>query len=488
MGNHGMDERGMYIPRGIYTPTGRFGRLFPTLESRLPTGLEEAKKFGMPGGIMDAMEGKEPEHESTTMTAGFTFLAQFLDHDITLDATSSLERQTDPAALQNFRTPAFDLDNIYGDGPVADPHLYDQSLEAAGITLLEGGFDLARNSQGTALIGDPRNDENLLLAQLDLAFIHFHNAIVNGLKMQTITDVFGQKLVPPAPTPPTGMDSVRIQPSFTDTLFFKAQQLARWHYQWIIVHEFLPLICMKEVLDDIQQNGRRIYVDVQTGTPGHEPFIPVEFSVAAYRFGHATLRSRYKVNDMFTATLFPQNPAAPKVPRTDLRGGPVTKEDTVKWSNFFRLDPANPPQFAKRIEALLSTTLLDLPDGVIPHDVPLDLRSLATRNLLRSESLELPSGQDVARELGEVALTDAQLGTTGPTYLWYYLLKEAEIQTQGARLGRVGSRIVAEVFFGLLDADSLSYRSVYPIWKPTLPSKVAGDFQITDLLKFAGAI
>lgn len=503
---HGMDERGIYVPRGVYTPKGRFGRLFPTLESRLPTGLPVAEQFGLAKGLMDAGL-EDPAHDSKTMAAGFTFFAQFLDHDITFDPTSSLERQTDPIALSNFRTPSFDLDNLYGSGPTASLHLYSQQpidgdRRLAGIKLLENGHDLARNSDvdgSTALIGDPRNDENMLLSQLQLAFIKFHNAVVDGLRHQTITDVFGSKLLaapadPPLPVP----DPMRLAPSYSDTLFFKAQQLVRWHCQWIIVHEFLPLVCAEEILEDIEEHGPKIYSGYYAGGEDvdEEPFIPVEFSVAAYRFGHATIRSEYKVNDTFTASLFPTDPGAPPhKPRTDLRGGPVAPENAVKWSNFFFTDAAHLPQFAKRIEPRLNTLLLDLPDGIVPHGIPASLRSLAVRNLLRSESLELPSGQDVARKLGEVPLTDEQLGLTdkkfgtpGSTYLWYYILREAELQTGGATLGRVGSRIVAEVFLGLLDGDSLSYRSAYPIWKPTLPSSTPGDFKIADLLSFAGVL
>jgi hypothetical protein len=72
------------------------------------------------------------------------------------------------------------------------------------------------------------------------------------------------------------------------------------------------------------------------------------------------------------------------------------------------------------------------------------------------------------------------------TPLWYYILKEAEIQGQGLRLGQVGSRIIAEVFIGLLEGDSNSYLTRNPDWKPSLPSAIPGTFTMADLLKFVG--
>lgn len=202
----------------------------------------------------------------------------------------------------------------------------------------------------------------------------------------------------------------------------------------------------------------------------------------------------------------PTNPAAPAptlTMRTDLRSGPVGPAYQIDWARFFNRDPAHPPQKAKRIEPLLNTLLLDLPNGVIPANVTVPLRSLATRNLLRSEALEVPSGQDVARVLGANVLKAADLrtiaqnaGSTKPLplsdeqlndcYLWYYLLAEAYRDSKGDRLGEAGARMVAEVFIGVIDADGMTYRNMFPKWTPTLPSAQPGTFKIADLLNLAG--
>jgi hypothetical protein len=299
--------------------------------------------------------------DSPAIAAGFTFLAQFIDHDLDFDPTSSLERQSDPAAISNFRTPAFDLDNIYGAGPSASPHIYDNT--SPGTKLLVGSHDLVRSAQGTALIGDPRNDENMLVSQLQFAFLKCHNAIVDGLVAGTFNDVFGA----PAKTNTATED-------LENTVFRAAQQLFRWHYQWMIVHEFLPLMCGSDIVGDVLRHGPRFFRPARE----HEPFIPVEFAVAAYRFGHATIRSRYAINNTHTLNLFPTNPGAPTTPRTDLRGGPVDPAFAVDFSKFFDRNPASPAQRAKRIEPQINTLLLDLPNSVLPAFVAVPQRSLAT--------------------------------------------------------------------------------------------------------------
>lgn len=463
--------------------------MFPALPARPPTGLPMAEQFGLPGGLMDGGE-TTPDQENPVLPAGFTFLGQFIDHDITFDQTTVLGQDTDPVKVTDFRPPRLDLSNLYGTGPVPQPYLYDPDSNQTKLATSADAVDVARTSSGTALVADPRNDENLLLSQLHLAFIKFHNEIVELLAAGKITDVFGETLpAKPQDEPPTEQPGVPLSKlldvtSYYDTLFAKAQQLVRWHFQWIIVHEYLPAIADGEMVGKIERNGTEFF------QPGSRPFMPVEFSVAGFRaVGHPSVRSSYQVNPHFAAKIFPDDPDAKTTPRTDLRGGPVDAAHAVDFSLFFPTSIGQEPQRAKKINAKLNTQLLDLPVSAVPgsHKGALarPVASLAVRNLLRSESLELPSGQDVARKVGEVPLTDEQLGTTGPVYLWYYLLKEAEAFGRSEVLGPVGTRIVAETLIGLIDADPGSYRSAFPAWRPTLTSG-SGSFGIVDMLRVAG--
>ncbi len=485
---HGFEVRGLDVPRGVNPPTGRFGRLFPTLDPRPPTGLAMAEEFGLPGGLMDGGETTDGQ-DSPTLDAGFTFFGQFIDHNITFDITGQLGRQIDPAAVTNFRPPMLDLDHLYGSGPFASPLLYDTKSHNTKLVLSPDGADFGRTSAGVPLIGDPRNDENLLLNQIHLSFIKFHNRVVDALMAGEITDVFGNPF-PPAPdaTPPpanASIDQLLAVRTYYDDLFDKAQQIVRWHFQWIIVHEYLPLVVGQDSVDRVDRDGLQFYA------PDGHPFIPVEFAVAAFRFMHPTIRSEYTINDRHTLPLFPLNftdPLPPADHRTDLRGGPVAPQFAVDFTHFFAINDNRTPQRARRIEASLNRRLLDLPAITdVPVEIARQLRSLVVRNLLRSEAQELPSAQDIARKIGQVPLSDAELGTTGPIYLWYYILREADVQHNGGRLGAVGALIVTEVLLGLLDADPISYRSTYPIWTPTLANS-EGRFGIAELLRFAGVV
>ncbi|MCT2591490.1 heme peroxidase family protein [Streptomyces sp. N2-109] len=484
---HGSSSRALRSPDGT---SGSFGRMFPHLPGRQPTGLEAAKAFGLPGGKMDG-GGTTADQENPELPSGFTYFGQFIDHDLTLDVMSQLGQSNEPGNLTDFRTPRLDMDNMYGSGPTVNPHLYDPDSHETKLALSPDGADLARTSEDVALIGDPRNDENMLLAQFHLALIKFHNNVVDELRGGRITDAFGQRLAPQPPDePPTEQPGVPLAQlldveNYYNTVFSEAQRLVRWHYQWLVVHEFLMRVADQQVVQDVEKNGPQFF------TPGSAPFIPVEFAAAAYRFGHPTVRSAYRVNDDFVGKIFPDNPDAPAVPRQDLRGGPVLPEHAVDWSHFFPVVPGKEHQFARRILASLNTQLLDLPVSAVPGAkegaLARPVASLVVRNLLRSEALALPSGQDVARKVGEAVLTDEELETTGPVYLWYYILKEAEVRSGGLHLGPVGSRIVAEVLIGLMDADPSSYRFAHPAWRPTLADRY-GRFTVSDLLRFAGAV
>jgi hypothetical protein len=458
----GMEIRGSNPPRSTYYNRGQFGRLFPGLAPfarDTPQVREALGELGRKGGVMEAssVPGQDPVNPAG-LSAGFTFLGQFLDHDLTFDPTSSLERQNDPEAVSNFRTPVLELDNLYGSGPRASPHLYD--LNKPGKFLIDeaASRDLPRNSQLRALIGDPRNDENVIVSQLHLAFLKFHNAVIDSIKGKV----------------PDGES------------FDEAQRIVRWHYQWMVVHEYLPHIVGESLVKDVMRSHRedRCY------RWRNEPYIPVEFAVAAFRFGHSQVKPGYAVNGGFGAPIF--NASLPdSADPEDLRGGKRAPRRFVEWKRFFRPESAD-LQISQRIDTKLAAPLFTLPFGApgLPSANP---ASLAQRNLLRGLVFGLPSGQEMARALRIKPLKSDDLADVSHPELrrstppWFYMLREAEKCEQGKRLGPVGGRIVAEVFLGVLEGDRHSYLRADPDWKPFL-GKTEGEFYIGDLLKVAGVV
>ena len=443
-----------------------------------------------------------PLAENADIPSGYTYLGQFIDHDITFDPVSSLQRQNDPDSLHDFRTPRFDLDSVYGSGPSDQPYLYVQSNGVTKFRLGEDvgvvpdevsgkGPDLPRtesrqNADGTenffgrALIGDPRNDENVLISQLHLTMLQFHNHV---------TDVVAQT------TPFTG-----------DNLFKEAQRLVRWHYQWIVVNDFLPKVVGQDVVDDIL---RRESYAVGGGQavelvrprflfyhPDREPYIPVEFSVAAYRFGHSMIRPSYHINT-FVRGANNGDPIpifGPELPPDELKNlngfRRLPPQWAVEWEFLFKFPgSAVQPLPSMAIDAHLSDPLASLPAAVASDPPP----SLAERNLLRGLRLSLPSGTSVSRAMGIGPMTPEELGISDLSGdlqlhppLWYYILKESEVRAQGKRLGAVGGRIVAEVLVGLLAGDPLSYLRVEPNFRPIKPmARDDGSFDMAQLIRFA---
>ena len=494
-------------------PDDAFSRMFPGLPPFAPPtddAREQAKKLGAKGSILDAGDNLTDPILSITdptfspnnpnnpnMTAGVTFFGQFLDHDLTLALKAPLLEQTDPRRTTNFRTAEFDLDSVYGNGPTGSSELYDTSsgdikfkveaIPGSEAVSRKGAkrFDLPRDpSNNNAIIADSRNDENVILSQFHLAMLKFHNAVIDRLRAD------------PANTSRSAQD-----------IFKEAQQQVRWHYQWIVLNEFLPLTIGQDRVEEILHNGPRFYKvtdrmqDSVFRSPRREPLIPVEFAVAAYRFGHSQIRPSYRVNfgasdgNEFFAFVFSESADQEGADPNDLRGGKRAPRRFVDWQTFFKFDDVNfRPN--KKIDSKLSTPLMLLPGAVVPAPgMPNDgVQSLASRNLMRHVNFGIPSGQAIARVMGVPVLTPGQLSELAPfgmdqsTPLWYYILKEAEVLESGLRMGPVGSRIVGEVFIGLLKADKDSYLTVNKNWTPTLPSAKAGDFEITDLLTFAGVV
>ncbi len=483
-----------------------FSRLFdlPSFAEPTPAVQAALNELGAPGGLMDAAdrlsEGPvrlitNPElspnnRDNPALTAGITFLGQFLDHDVTFDATSRLAEATDPEDIENERTPAFDLDSVYGGGPTGSPHLYEAG-DRAKFRVESGGVfeDLPRTPDGQALIADPRNDENLMLAGLQVAFLRFHNHVVDWLRDsgadRRLGDTRSERRG--GREAPEGGDEAR------HNVFAEARRLVTWHYQWVILHEFLPQIVGAGVVNDVMRRGRRVYVP----RPGRQA-IPVEFQGAAYRFGHSMVRPSYRANlagdggAPFFGFVF--DPAGEgQADPVDLRGGARAPRRFIGWQTFFDFGGLQSQHVrpSKTIDTHISTPLFNLPLSTIASgDRP---TSLPQRNLLRHLTWSLPSGQAIAQSMRITPLSPQQLaelsslgvGFERNTPLWYYVLKEAELAGGGALAG-VGARIVAEVFVGLLELDRRSYLASARTWRPTLPSATRGTFRMTDLLTLAG--
>jgi hypothetical protein len=477
-GAHGAHAAGR--GHGVINTTS-FTRLFPELPpfSNQSPKIENAlRAMGEPGGLLDAKDLlsagpvaliTDPalsanNRNNPTHTAGTTFFGQFVDHDITFDVGSRLGQPTDPHEAVNGRTSALDLDSVYGSGPVGSPHLYDP-VDRTKLKVESGGLfeDLPRAADLSAFLGDPRNDEHVIIAGMHCAFLLFHNRAVDALRLDGHAEA---------------------------DVFAAARRATTWHYQWLILHEFLPLIVGQALVDDVLANGRRFYKPALG-----QALIPVEFQAASYRFGHSMVRPSYRANlagdngSAFFGLIF--DPAAQgQADPVDLRGGARARRRFIGWQTFFDFgDGEVKPN--KRIDTKLSTPLFDLPLGAIAsHDPP---TALPQRTLLRHLTWKLPSGQRVAQAMGVPVLSGedvAELKGFGvrfesSTPLFYYVLKEAELIEQGLRLGPVGGRIVAEVLIGLLQSDPASFLAAQPGWQPTLQNPGSG-FRMVDFLRFAG--
>jgi hypothetical protein len=469
-----------------------FGRMFPNLPpfAQASPALQEAmRELGRPGGIMDAAdplaEGPirlitNPElspnnRDNPFHTAGTTFFGQFIDHDFTFDLSSTLGVPTPPETTRNVRNPTLNLDSVYGGGPSANPELYDTN-DRAKFRIESGGLfeDVPRRADGVAIIADPRNDENLMISGLQAAFLKFHNRVVDFVRANG--------------TPPANV-------------FNEARRLVTWHYQWIIVNEFLPQIITFGIVQDILAHGRKSY-----RPPAGQQFMPVEFQTGVYRFGHSMVRPSYRANlagdpggspssgaPAFFGFIF--DPAGEgQADPVDLRGGARARRRFIGWQTFFNFGGSFTTAVRpnKRIDTHISTPLFHLPLGAIASGDP--PTSLPERNLLRHITWSLPSGQALAGVMAQPPLgpevfpelRQFNLGLERNTPLWFYILREAEIINDGIALGGVGARLVGEVFIGLLQLDPTSYLSVNPNFRPTLPSRTAGEFGMVDLLTFAG--
>jgi hypothetical protein len=498
---------------------GRFTRLFDSKEAA-PARFEEADLVALAGAMTAPLddpptpEDQVDAEENPAIQSAYTYLGQFIDHDLTFDPTSHLrEFVTDVKDLVDFRTPRFDLDNVYGRGPDDQPYLF----QSDGIHLQlgrplsgnpndVGATDLARGPNGRALIGDPRNDENRIVAQLQATMLRFHN---------------------------------RVADSMPDASFAEVRQQVRWHYQWVVVNDFLPTIINHATVTSvfphlassksIGKDGPRLRIaDFAHGLK----LMPVEFSVAAYRFGHSMIRPIYRLNE----TIPRKGIFSTSADATGDLGGfrPIPDGWGIDWQFFIDLDHGAPfghsttdldhtiirkPQQAYKIDTSLVNPLGALPASVVSTPPA----ALAARNLLRSNDFELPSGQTVAKLLTARGVpdaaplpdekifigkatdgdkdsrrspTDISRSFAGNLPLWAYVLSEAQVTSWDAsnqslkdsvpiKLGPVGGRIVAEVFAALLRGDPTSYLNVNADFTPKAEFTHKGNFGLAELINVA---
>ncbi|MET0693451.1 MAG: peroxidase family protein [Propionibacteriaceae bacterium] len=494
-----------------------FGRMFADLPPFAdPTDRVRAAllEVGRQGGIMDARDdlsagpralildpavnGNPTENDpygsnpdNPTMTAGSTFVGQFIDHDITFDQTSRLGVRQNPSTSPNTRTALLDLDSVFGGGPARHPQLYqpnDDGTVGPRLRIGSGGVheDVPRVASAdgsyTALLADPRNDENLLVAGLLCAHLLFYNRILDELD-----DLDARRLdVFPAVRGAHRAGAHRLGKAEDHLRYLVARQITVWHYQWLLVHEHLPQVVGQAMVDAVLARPR-----FYRPTPGHA-FLPIEFGGAAYRFGHSMVRPSYRANfssgtgdssdpakDPFFALVFDPDEPDFSEPvthdRDDLLGGFPAPRRYVGWQTFFDAGDGNVKP-NKRIDPTISSVLFTLPrTAIAPHTQHAPL-VLPQRNLLRQLTWGLPSGQSLARRMGTPVLEQSELSDiravhapfSRSTPLWYYVLAEARSAAQGLHLGPVGGRIVAETLIGLLRADPTSYLSAAPGFEPFL--------------------
>ena len=479
---------------------GRFARMF----MKGPMPPDDAKLNALGVTMFRAADDAADSGDDSPIPAGYTYLAQFIDHDLTFDPISSLKRKNDVEDLIDFRSPRFDLDSLYGTGPEDNPYLYAPDDKARLRLMLLGRVlgthpdgppkdktprDVPRTTPpdvtittpiwsppgGRAIVGDPRNDENVIIAQLHALFLRFHNRIAKEMPDAPIEDV---------------------------------RNLVRWHYQWVVLRDFLPRVIDPDIYNSILPHVAA-KTDPATDPPrtpnyklkeGQGPYVPVEFSDAAFRFGHSMVRGAYTLNSGGPGVGGPF-----PIMGTDLRNtlvGLRAFQDTwvIDWSFFFEgvKGDATRPQRALKIGTYLAEPLAHLPQGVITGTQV----SLAQRDLIRGAKMQLPSGQEIAVKLNENlaadekfrVLTDDELfsGTraalkkdfAGNAPLWYYVLAEAEILGRDGKLGPVGSRLVMETMVGLMKADPTSILNSQSKFQPRYLNP-AGKFGMTELITVA---
>ena len=459
---HGYEMRGLaYLPVSQQFE-GRFGRMF-RLSPFVPSDARIAEIAAL---MTENATGPTPELDNPTIPAGYTYLGQFIDHDLTFDTASSLDRANDPDALTNFRSPRFDLDCVYGRGPTDDPFLYDRD---------SGGEQAARRpARRRGRPAPQRRRRPRCSATRATTRTRSSASSSSPCSSSTTRSSTWSR--------PTRRCAGAARPGSRPPSGSSAGTTSGWS-------------CTTSCA---ARSGRRCSARCWTraGT--------ARSCAGSSTRGGGSRTCRWSSRWRPTASGTPRCAAGTSSTRwwgrcrRSCRPAPTTRPPgcgifggfrilpplwTIEWARFFEVDGAGSD--ARQQTRLIDTKLAD-PLAALPPEIAGNRPSLIDRNLTRGARLLLPSGQDVAQHMGADVLTDAELGLPGggPAPLWYYVLREAEVQAGGHHLGQVGGRIVAEVFLGLMEKDPSSYLRNEPRWTPFLAS--GGDFTMPDLLAFTG--
>ena len=286
------------------------------------------KKVGLPKPIPKPdVIIPDPRTIGSTIPALITYWGQFVDHDITFEDKSILGSvPTNIAELVNERTSWFDLDCVYG---AANQYLTEENgTKFLIITNAAGEEDLPRDpATGQALIADVRNNENLIIQHIQLAFFRFHNRIISELSVNTVL------------TPVE--------------LVAQAKRIVSNHYQHMLINEYIKIIILPEEFNRLFVNefnvlNSRIY--------GETPKMPIEVAGAMYRFGHALVRNEYYLNANEELPIF-----SLKKPQ-DMRGmRPLPIGLHLDFHLFTPTQNFNGFQVAEKINPFLVENLFQLP-------------------------------------------------------------------------------------------------------------------------------
>ena len=474
-----------------FLSTRLFNRLRPACfeESDLEALAKEMEAY------YDLESDADRDEDNTGITAGYTYFGQFIDHDITFPQVSTSAEGYNPPFFGEY-APAFDLNGIYGHGPRIQPYLYQRDprqFRPRRMALgdpVSGGEDDKKTRQlprmasenghqSSALVGDSRNDENIIISQLHGMMLRFHNRVADLFPGESLGGI---------------------------------QQIVRFHYQWVVIHDFLETIIGTETLHRIFPHLPRgssllkdppnltLYNSKQRGG------IPLEFSLAVFRFGHSMVRPTYLLNDSISPLrVFSMNPLK------SLAGNRAWPAGWgIDWSLFFDVHANSNEPASKRAQCSykIDTSILKFP---LPLSPGISVPGLTFRNLIRGQRTGLPSGQSVSRYMDIPVIEDDRLTVGRATErdaphnkplvsfskrfknnapLWYYVLAEAQQQfvtdVTPIRLGPLGGRIVGEVLVGLMLANPNSFLRKDPSFQPAEGlCSTGGHFRMTDLLKQA---